>query len=105
MRLEPGLRFWNYAVWATLSATGVTWLVADMLKTSADEELWQAIAANMLMLHGITAMIALVLLGAGQRPSHPTLTPQAGRGCRELAARTAASNSSPKIASVLPTRP
>ncbi len=64
MRLEPGLRFWNYAVFATLLATGVIWLVADMLKTSADEELWQAIAANVLMLHGMTAMIALVLLGA-----------------------------------------
>src|SRR5712671_664013 len=35
-----------------------------MLKTSADDELWQAIAADMLILHGITAMIALVLLGA-----------------------------------------
>src|SRR5260370_38410474 len=35
-----------------------------MLKTSADEELWQAIAANVLMLHGMTAMIALVVLGA-----------------------------------------
>ena len=64
MRLEPGLRFWNYAAFATLSATGVIWLVADMLKTSADDELWQAIAADMLILHGITAMIALVLLGA-----------------------------------------
>jgi cytochrome b561 len=64
LRLEPGLRFWNYAVLATLSMTGVIWLVADMLKTSEDEELWQAVAANMLMLHGMTAMIALVLLGA-----------------------------------------
>ena len=64
MRLEPGLRFWNYAVFATLLATGAIWLVADMLKTSADEELWQAIAANVLMLHGMTAMIALVVLGA-----------------------------------------
>ena len=64
MRLEPSLRFWNYAVFATLLVTGLIWLVADQLKTSADEEVWQAIAANMLMLHGMTAMIALVLLGA-----------------------------------------
>jgi cytochrome b561 len=64
LRLEPGLRFWNYAIFATLLATGAIWLVADMLKTSADEELWQAIAANVLMLHGMTAMIALVVLGA-----------------------------------------
>src|SRR5258708_25041296 len=64
LRLEPGLRFWNYAIFATLLATGVIWLIAGMRKTSADEELSHAIAANMLMLHGITAMIALVLLGA-----------------------------------------
>jgi cytochrome b561 len=64
LRLEPSLRFWNYAVFATLSLTGVIWLMADMLKTSNDEDQWQAIAANMLMLHGMTAMIALVLLGA-----------------------------------------
>jgi len=64
LRLEPSLRFWSYAVLATLLATGAIWLVSDMLKTSGDEELWQAIAANMLMLHGMTAMIALVLLGA-----------------------------------------
>jgi hypothetical protein len=63
LRLEPRLRFWNYAALATLSMTGVIWLIADMLKTSEDE-LWQTIAANMLMLHGMTAMIALVLLGA-----------------------------------------
>jgi hypothetical protein len=62
LRLEPGLRFWTYAVFATLAATGVIWLVADMLK-NADDELWQMIAADMLMLHGMTAMIALVLIG------------------------------------------
>jgi uncharacterized membrane protein YhaH (DUF805 family) len=64
LRLEPGLRFWNYAVFAMLLATGAIWLVADTLKTSAEEEFWQAVAANLLMLHGITAMIALVVLGA-----------------------------------------
>jgi hypothetical protein len=63
LRLEPGLRFWNYAALATLSVTGVIWLVADMLKTSEDE-LWQTVAADTLMIHGMTAMIALVLLGA-----------------------------------------
>lgn len=63
MRLEPGLRFWTYAVLATLAATGAIWLVADMLK-NADDEAWQMIAADMLMLHGMVAMIALVLIGA-----------------------------------------
>jgi len=64
LRLEPGLRFWNYAIFAMLLATGVIWLIADQLKTSGDEELWQTIAANMLMLHGMASMIALILLGA-----------------------------------------
>jgi hypothetical protein len=64
LRLEPGLRFWSYAAFATLLVTGVIWLIADTLKTSADEELWQAVGVNMLMLHGMAAMIALVLLGA-----------------------------------------
>lgn len=62
MRLEPGLRFWTYAVFATLTATGAIWLVADTLK-NADDEVWQMTAADMLMLHGMTAMIALVLIG------------------------------------------
>jgi hypothetical protein len=64
LRLESGLRFGNYGVVATLTATGVMWLAADMLKASEDGELWQAIGANMLMVHGLAAMIALVLLGA-----------------------------------------
>ena len=63
LRLEPALRFWTYAIFATLAATGVIWLVADMLK-NADDEMWQMIAADMLMLHGMMAMIALVLIGA-----------------------------------------
>ncbi len=62
MRLEPSLRFWTYAVFATLALTGAIWLIADMLKDTEDET-WQTIAHDMLMLHGLTAMIALVLLG------------------------------------------
>jgi len=64
LRLESGLRFGNYAVVAALTATGMIWLIADMLKASEDGELWQAIGANMLMLHGLAAMVALVLVGA-----------------------------------------
>ncbi len=64
MRLDPSIRFANYTAFAALLATGAIWLVADQLKTSENGELWQAIAANTLMLHGMTAMIALVLLGA-----------------------------------------
>jgi hypothetical protein len=64
LRLESGLRFGNYAVVATLTATGVIWLIADTLKTPEDGEVWQLIGANTLMLHGLAAMIALILLGA-----------------------------------------
>jgi len=63
LRLDPGVRFWNYAAFTALFVTGAIWLVADQLK-DAEGELWQAVAANTLMLHGTAAMIALVLLGA-----------------------------------------
>jgi hypothetical protein len=63
LRLEPSLRFWTYAIFATLALTGSIWLIADMLK-SADDETWQTVASDMLMLHGMTAMIALVLIGS-----------------------------------------
>jgi hypothetical protein len=64
LRLDPTLRFWNYAAFATLFASGALWLVADSLKDGDSGELWQVVAANTLMLHGVTAMVALVLLGA-----------------------------------------
>jgi hypothetical protein len=63
LRLEPGFRFWTYAVFATLAATGAIWLIADLLK-DPEGEMWQMVAADMLMLHGMTAMIALILIGA-----------------------------------------
>jgi hypothetical protein len=64
LRLDPGLRFWTYAAFAALLASGAFWLVADQLKDGESGETWQALAATTLMLHGTTAMIALVLLGA-----------------------------------------
>jgi hypothetical protein len=63
MRLEPGFRFWTYAIFATLVLTGAIWLLSDLLK-DPEGEIWQMIAADMLMLHGMTAMIALILIGA-----------------------------------------
>ena len=64
MRLDPNLRVWTYAAFAALFVSGAAWLVADQLKDAESSEVWQAMAANMLMLHGITAMAVLVLLGA-----------------------------------------
>jgi cytochrome b561 len=68
----------NHAVVATLSATGAIWLIADTLKTPDGEELWQLIGADMLMLHGLAAMIALVLLGA-MIPMHVVRSWRAGK--------------------------
>lgn len=47
---------------AVLVLTGAGWLLADWQKDV--NELWQQIAANMLMVHGGTAMLTLLLLGA-----------------------------------------
>jgi heme A synthase len=64
LQLDRRLRWSLYAVFALLFATGAVWLVADRLKDSPDGELWQATAANMLMVHGGAAMLTLLLLGA-----------------------------------------
>jgi len=90
LRLEPGVRFFNHAVVATLSATGAIWIIADTLKTPDGEELWQLIGANMLMLHGLAAMIALVLMGA-MIPMHVLRSWRAGKN-RISGAAMAATN-------------
>ena len=64
MRLNPSFLRATYALFATLLATGAAWLAADALKDGDGGEAWQAIAANLLMIHGGAAMAALVLLGA-----------------------------------------
>ena len=45
-----------------LFLTGAGWFVADWNKDS--EEIWQQVAANMLMAHGGVAMLTLMALGA-----------------------------------------
>lgn len=62
MRLKPSFRYAIYAAFAVLFLTGVGWLVADWQKEG--DEIWQQVAASMLMVHGGTAMLALLLLGA-----------------------------------------
>ena len=64
MRLSPGFRNALYAIFAILFLSGATWLVADALKDSANGELWQQIAATLLMTHGGSAMVTLMMLGA-----------------------------------------
>jgi cytochrome c biogenesis protein CcdA len=64
LQLDRRLRWSLYAAFALLFATGAVWLLADQLKDSPDSELWQATAANMLMVHGGAAMLTLLLIGA-----------------------------------------
>lgn len=64
LQLDPTFRMALYAVLAALTLTGIGWLVADELKEGASSELWQSIAVNLLMLHGGSGMIVLVMFGA-----------------------------------------
>ena len=63
-RLDPPFRFAIYSAFAVLFASGAAWLVASQLKESPEGEIWQESAATLLMLHGGTAMLTLMLLGA-----------------------------------------
>jgi hypothetical protein len=64
LRLDPTFRWAVYGAIAVLFMTGILWLIADQLKESASGEAWQQLAANVLMVHGGTAMVTLMLLGA-----------------------------------------
>ena len=62
MRLKSSFRYAIYAAFAVLFLTGAGWFVADWNKDS--DEIWQQLAANMLMVHGGAAMLTLMALGA-----------------------------------------
>jgi len=64
LRLKTSFRYALYAAFAGLVLSGVGWLLADWQKNIAADESWQEIAATMLMVHGGTAMLTLLLLGA-----------------------------------------
>ncbi len=64
MRLSFGFRYALYIAFSVLFISGGVWLLADGLKDSPDGELWQAVSANLLMVHGGAAMVTLMLLGA-----------------------------------------
>jgi hypothetical protein len=64
LRLKTSFRYSIYAAFALLVLTGAGWLVADWQKNDSSSELWQQVAANLLMAHGGVAMLALMLLGA-----------------------------------------
>jgi hypothetical protein len=62
LRLKSTFRYAIYAGFAVLFLTGAGWLVADWRKDG--DEIWQQVAANMLMVHGGVAMLTLMALGA-----------------------------------------
>ena len=64
MRLKPSFRYAIYAAFAVLFLTGAGWFVADWQKDVSSDEIWQQVAANMLMVHGGAAMLALMMIGA-----------------------------------------
>lgn len=64
MRLSFSFRYAIYAVFTALALTGAGWLVADWQKDLSSDEIWQQSIAYLLMIHGGTAMVALLLLGA-----------------------------------------
>jgi cytochrome c biogenesis protein CcdA len=64
LRLKSTFRRSIYAAFAVLFLTGAVWLLADWQKDISPDEIWQQLAATMLMLHGGAAMITLLLLGA-----------------------------------------
>jgi len=64
VRLDRRFRGSLYAILAALVLTGAAWLFADWSKAHLDPDPWQEIAADLLMLHGGAAMVALMLLGA-----------------------------------------
>src|ERR1700738_2265302 len=79
LRLDPRFRFALYAAFSVLFLTGCGWLLADWTKDgSLNSEAWQAVAANLLMLHGGAAMATLMLLGA-LVPLHVQRAWQSGR--------------------------
>lgn len=64
MRLKSRFRYGVYAAVAVLFLSGVGWLAADWQKEGVNGETWQQVAVYLLMLHGGTAMVTLLLLGA-----------------------------------------
>jgi len=64
LRLKTSFRYAIYAAFAVLFLTGAGWFVADWQKDVSSDDIWQQVAANMLMVHGGAAMLALMMLGA-----------------------------------------
>ena len=90
LRLDRRLRFALYGAISALFVTGAAWLWAIALKDGPEGELWQAIAAKLLMLHGGAAMTMLIVFGA-LIPLHNQRAWRAGKN-RKTGSVTAAFN-------------
>ena len=64
LRLSCWFRRALYSVLTLMFVTGVGWLAADWQKSSPQGDVWQTIAAWLLMVHGGGAMATLLLIGA-----------------------------------------
>jgi hypothetical protein len=64
LRLDYRFRWGLYAAFSVLFVTGAGWIITNSLRDSPGGELWQAISADLLMVHGGVTMVTLVLLGA-----------------------------------------
>ena len=64
LRLDDRFRYGLYAAFTILFATGAVWLIGNAKMDSPDGEFWQDVSAKMLVIHGGTAMLALLILGA-----------------------------------------
>ena len=64
MRLDQYFRWSLYAAFTVLLVSGGGWLLVRQRSDVLDDELWSALSANLLMVHGGVAMITLMLLGA-----------------------------------------
>src|SRR5262249_44101129 len=78
LRLHDSFRHLIYAVFALLTLTGAGWLAADWTKEFPGDDIWQQVAADLLMVHGGLAMPALMLLGS-LIPMHVLPSWRAGR--------------------------
>jgi hypothetical protein len=63
LRLNRYFRYFLYCIFSVLFLSGSGWYIADGLKDSPDGDIWQAVSANLLMMHGGAAMITLIALG------------------------------------------
>ena len=64
LRLDGRLRYGLYAAFTILFVTGVVWLIGNARMDSPNGDFWQDVSAKMLVVHGGTAMLALIMLGA-----------------------------------------